>query len=127
MWIRLGSGLWPDSVFGQMPLPKCGATEDPCWSGSARGRLIDFLNLLLQRGIEGIRSMRNYQMNSESHSALNVPKCLVQFAVLRLVPALDLMIELMMVEAILEPFEQGIITARSVNDYINFVNVLMQN
>ena len=71
--------------------------------------------------------MRNDQMNSESHSTLNVPKCLVQFAVLRLVPALDLMIELMMVEAILEPFEQGIITARSVNDYINFVNVLMQN
>jgi len=49
--------------------------------------------------------MRNYQMDSESHSALNVPKCLVQLAVLRLVPALDLMIELMMVEATLEPFE----------------------
>jgi len=66
-------------------------------------------------------------MNSVSHVASNVPNCLVQLAVLRLVPALDLMIELMMVEAILEPFEQEIITARSVNDYINFVNGLMQD
>lgn len=71
--------------------------------------------------------MQNDQMNSESHPASNVPKCLVQLAVLRLVPALDLMIELMMVEVTLEPFEQEIITARSVNDYINFVNRLMKN
>ena len=77
--------------------------------------------------MEGIKSIQNYRMNSESHWASNFPKFLIQLAVKRLVPALDLMIELMMVEAILEPFEQGIITARSVNDYINFVNVLMQN
>jgi len=51
--------------------------------------------------------MRNDQMNSESHPASNVPKCLVQLAVLRLVPALDLMIELMMVEATLEPVGTG--------------------
>jgi len=66
-------------------------------------------------------------MNSESHPTSNVQKCLVQLAVLWLVPALDLMIELMMVEATLEPFEREIIMARSVNDYTNFVNGLMQN
>ena len=71
--------------------------------------------------------MLNNKMNSASHAASNVPKCLVQFAVLRSVPALDLMIELMMVGATLEPFEQEIITARSVNDYINFVNGLMKD
>jgi len=123
MWIRLGSGLWPGSVFGQIPIPKQDAAAGPCWGGSARGRVMDFLKW----GIEEIRSMRNDQMNSESHSASNVPKCLVQLAVLRLVPpALDL-IELMMVGATLEPFEQEIITVRSVNDYINFVNGLMQS
>ena len=51
--------------------------------------------------------MQNNKMNSASHAASNVPKCLVQFAVLRSVPALDLMIELMMVEATLEPFGAG--------------------
>lgn len=66
-------------------------------------------------------------MDSESHLASNVPKGLIQLAVLQLVPALDLMIELMMVEAALEPFEQEVITARSVNDYTNFVNRLMKN
>ncbi len=71
--------------------------------------------------------MRNDQINSASHPVSSVPKCLVQLAVLRLVPALDLMIELMMVGATLEPFEQEIITVRSVNDYINFVNGLMQS
>ena len=49
--------------------------------------------------------MRNNKMNSASHPASNVPKRLIQLAVLRLVPALDLMIELMMVGATLEPFE----------------------
>lgn len=70
--------------------------------------------------------MRNNKMNSTSRLTSNVPKCLVQLAVLRLVPALDLMIEPMMVEATLEPFEREIM-ARSVNDYIKFVNRLMQN
>ena len=88
---------------------------------------MDLLKFLLQRGIEGIRVMRNYQMNSESHLASKVPKCLVQLAVLRFVPALDLMIELMMVEAALEPFEQEVIMAWSVNDYIKFVNRLTKN
>ena len=59
----------------------------------------------LKWGIEEIVSMRNNKMNSTSRPTSNVPKCLVQLAVLWLVPALDLMIEPMMVEATLEPFE----------------------
>lgn len=55
--------------------------------------------------MEGIKSIQNYRMNSESHLASNFPKFLIQLAVKRLVPALDLMIELMMVEAALEPLK----------------------
>ena len=57
----------------------------------------------------------------ESHLTSNLPKDPIQFAVLWLVPALDLMIELMTEEAALEPM------ARSVNDYTKFVNILIQN